>query len=104
MKRSVIQYISCEQTMINDMKTDDVVEIVTELTQNHLTQIECFAKEVMQQTSDYCDKHGISEDMKHMILCYASQIAIDDVEFTFSIQLLDQKKAILVDIDLSEVK
>ena len=84
--------------MINNMKTDDVVEIVTELTQNHMTQIETFAKEVMQQTSDYCDKHGVGEDVKHMILCYAAQIAVSDVEFTFSIQLLDQKKAMIVDI------
>ncbi len=74
------------------MKTDKVVEIVEELTQDYLIHIENYAKEIMEKVSAYCETHESGEDVKHMVLCYASQIAVNSVEFVFSIHILDQKK------------
>ena len=76
------------------MKVEDIVEIVGEITQDFMPCIETYTKTVMMRVNEYCKSNLLDEEMTHMIMCYASQIAVNDIDFSFAIDLVGENNSL----------
>jgi len=70
-------------------RTDEIVEIVTDVRNKYKDQLTAYATEITDTMNDWFDKENTPMDLRHALLCYAHACG-DDLGLEFAFQLAMQ--------------